>query len=311
MFHQAVKNLRGEMVGMGILMSTDDKADLVSIEGVVPGSAAARAGVLPGDRILRADGKAVKGGDAMAVARSLRGRAGTTVTLTLLRDTQVVTKTIKRAPFVFEPVSMQTLPGGVALVRIRMFSEKTPGLLKTALDQARGSGVKALVLDLRDNPGGLFEAMLKCANELLPKGTLVVTALHRGGKLEENRTSAEPVVTGVPMAALVDGATASSAEMLAAAMQSVGARVIGKRTMGKWNAQSIEELGNGWAAKLTIAWFRAPSGQMLDGKGLEPDVEVELDPASATRSALARDAATKLSYDAQLRAAVNLLRLSK
>jgi carboxyl-terminal processing protease len=303
-------DLRGELVGLGVQIDVDDRSEMVSIVGVVPGAAAARAGLLPGDRILRVDGKPLKGPDAMTVARSLRGRAGTTVTLTLLRDAQVLTRTIKRAPFVFEPVVEQSLPGGLALVQIRAFTEKTPGLLKAALAEARAAGMKGLVLDLRDNSGGLFDSMLKCAGQLLPKGSLVVTAIHRGGKIEEERTATEPGVSGVPMAALVNGATASGAEMLAGAMQSVGARVIGKRTLGKWNAQSIEDLGNGWAAKLTIAWFRAPSGQMLDGKGLEPDVEVELEPRQWARAVATRDIGERLAADAQLRAAVNLLKLS-
>jgi carboxyl-terminal processing protease len=304
-------DLRGEMVGLGIQIDVDDRSELVSIVGVIPGSAAAKAGLQPGDRILKVDGKPLKGTDSTTVARSLRGRSGSSVTLLVLRDAQVLARTIKRAPFVFEPVTERALPGGVALVQIRAFNDKTPSLLQAALAEARASGAKALLLDLRDNSGGLFASMLKCAGQLLPKGSLVVTSIYRGGKLEEQRTTTEPVLAGVPMAALVNGATASSAEMLAAAMQAAGARVVGKRTLGKWNAQTIEELGNGWAAKLTIAWFRAPSGQLLDGKGLDPDVEVELGPGQAARAATARDAGERLAADAQLRAAVNLIKLSR
>jgi carboxyl-terminal processing protease len=146
---------------------------------------------------------------------------------------------------------------------------------------------------------------------VLPKNSLVVTSIRRGGKTSEERTSGEPVVTGVPLAALINGGTASGAEMLAAALQASGARVVGKRTHGKWNAQTIEPLGNGWAAKITIAWFRAPSGQMLDGKGLEPDVEVEMDAKALPRALGAKDATERLAIDPQLRAAVNLLKLAR
>jgi carboxyl-terminal processing protease len=304
-------DLRGEMVGLGIQISVDEAAAMVRIDGVVPGSAAARAGLVAGDKILKLDGKSVAGLDQTAVARSIRGRAGTSVTLTVLRDAQIFTRAIKRAPFVFEPVTELMLPGGVALVQIRGFNDKTPSLLKGALEHARAAGLKALVIDLRNDEGGLFERMLDCAGELLPKGALVVTAIHRGGKTEELRTATEPLVAGVPTVALINGATASGAEMLAAALQAAGARLVGKRTRGKWNAQVIEELGNGWAAKITSAWFRAPSGQLLDGKGLDPDVEVELDPRATAAAMMVREPEARLAADAQLKTAVHLLRSSR
>jgi carboxyl-terminal processing protease len=304
-------DLRGEMVGLGIGISVDGAAGVVHIDSVIDGSAAARAGLLANDNILKIDGRAVRGSDQATVARSIRGRAGTSVTLTVLRDAQVLTRTIKRAPFLFEPVTQQMLPNGVGLVHVRAFNDKTPGLLKAALERARAAGLKALVLDLRNNEGGLFDRMLECASEVLPKNTLVVTSLRRSGKVSEERTSGEPVVSGIPMAALINSGTASGAEMLAGALQASGARVVGKRTRGKWNAQQIEPLGNGWAAKITIALFRTPSGQMLDGKGLEPDVEVEMDPKSMPRALQAREPAERLAADPQLRAAVNLLKLSR
>jgi carboxyl-terminal processing protease len=304
-------DIAGEMVGLGIQMTADEAAGVVVIERVIPNTAAARAGLAAGDEILKVDGRPVRGIEEKSVARSIRGPAGTNVTLTVLRDSQIFTRTVKRARFVFEPVTQLALPNGVALVQVRMFSEKTPQLLRSALERARAQGVKALVLDVRDNPGGLFERMIDCASLLLPRGAVVVSAQHRGGKSEDIRTSAEPLVSGIPVAVLVNGDTASSAEMLAGAMQAAGAHVVGKRTMGKWNAQRLVELGNGWAAKMTVAWFRTPSGAMLDGKGLEPDVEVEMSPKATTRIVLIRDPDKRLAADSQLRAAVNLLKLSR
>ena len=304
-------DMAGEMVGLGIQMTADEASGVVTIERVIPNTAAAKAGLVAGDQILKVDGRPVRGIEEKTVARSIRGPAGTNVTLTVLRDSQIFTRTVKRAKFVFEPVTQLTLPNGVALVQVRMFSDKTPQLLRSALEKARAQGLKTLILDVRDNPGGLFERMVDCAGLVLPRNALVVTAQHRGGKSDEIRTSTDPLVSGVPVAVLVNGDTASSAEMLAGAMQAAGARVVGKRTMGKWNAQRLAELANGWAAKLTVAWFRPPSGAMLDGKGLEPDVEVEMSPKETTRIVLMRDAEKRLAADSQLRAAVNLLKLSR
>src|SRR5205823_2489185 len=131
------------------------------------------------------------------------------------------------------------LPGGVGLVQLRAFSEKTPALLKAALARLRGQGMKSLVLDVRNNEGGLYESMLTCAGALLPRGSLVVTAIHRGGGAVEQHTSTEPLVA-TPVAVLVNNVTASGAEILAGALKNVGARVVGKRTFGKSNAQKVE-----------------------------------------------------------------------
>ena len=163
------------------------------------------------------------------------------------------------------------------------------------------------MLDLRNNEGGKYDRMLECAGQLLPKGALIVTELHRGGGSTEKRTATEPILT-LPVIVVTDGATASGAEILAAALKQSGARTVGKRTYGKWNAQTIEELGNGWAAKLTTMVFRSPSGALPDGRGLEPDIEVEADPRAIARANAMKDADKRIAADAQLRVAVNLLK---
>jgi len=126
-------DLVGEVVGLGVQISLDTDAGIVNVDGVVPGSAAERAGMMVGDKILRLDGKTLKGLSEGEVARSMRGKAGTSVTLTVLRDAAILTRTIKRAPFNIDPVMSMVLPGGAGLMQVRMFTEKTPALMKTAL----------------------------------------------------------------------------------------------------------------------------------------------------------------------------------
>lgn len=303
-------DLAGEVVGLGVRIDVDESAGIANVLGVVPGSGAERAGLAVGDKIIKLDGKSLRGLSTDEVARSMRGKAGTRATLTILRDTEILTRTIRRAPFTLDPVTTLTLPDGVGLVQLRAFTEKTPALLRAAIERLRKPGLRALVIDLRDNEGGAYERMIDCAGELLPKGALVVTALHRGGRVEERHTTTEPLVS-LPMAALINGATASGAEILAAALQHAGARLVGKRTRGKWNAQNLEDLGNGWVARYTTLVFRAPSGALPDGKGIEPDVEVELDPKATARALGTRDPAGRLAVDAQLRVAVSLIKLSR
>jgi len=303
-------DLVGEVVGLGLHINLEEQTGIVDVEGVVPGSGAERAGLAVGDKILRLDGKTLKGMTEGDVARSMRGKAGTTVTLTVLRDAAIFTRTIKRAPFNIDHVISMMLPGGAGLVQVGRFSQKTPALMKEALEKLRAAGMKALVVDLRNNEGGDYDRMLECAGELLPKGALIVTAIQRGGRVEEKHTWTDPVVT-LPMTVLVNGSTASGAEIIAGALQHAGARIVGKRTLGKWNAQFVEELGNGWAVKFTTIVFRAPSGAMLDGRGLDPDVEVEMDPHDLARAAAIRTGDKRLAADAQLRTAVTLLKLSR
>ncbi len=303
-------DLAGEIVGLGIQISVDEQAGIVNVDGIVGGSGAQKAGLVVGDKILRLDGKSLKGLSQGEVARSMRGKAGTSVTLTILRDAEIVTRTVLRSRFTLDAVLGTMLPGAVALVQLRMFSDKTPALLKSALEKAKGAGAKSLVLDLRNNEGGKYDRMLECACELLPKGALIVTEIHRGGGTAEKRTWLEPILM-VPMVVVTDGATASGAEILAAALKQSGARTVGKRTFGKWNAQELQDLGNGWGAKFTTIVFRAPSGALPDGRGLDPDVEVEADPREVARANAMKDADKRIAADAQLRVAVNLLKMTR
>ncbi|HEY2743176.1 MAG TPA: S41 family peptidase [Polyangia bacterium] len=302
-------DLVGEIVGIGVNIDLESDAGIVDVLGVVPGSGAERAGMMVGDKILRLDGKTLKGLSEGEVARAMRGKAGTSVTLTVLRDAEIVQKTIKRSPFVLDPVHSTMLPNGVGLVQLQMLNEKTPALLKAALERLHG--MKGLVIDLRSNQGGHYGSMLECACELLPKGSPIVTELHRGGAVVEKRTWMEPHVSGVPIAVLVNSYTASGAEVLAGALKQAGARVVGKRTFGKWNAQELEELGNGWGVKFTTMVFRSPSGAMPDGRGLDPDVEVEADVRDVAKANAIKDGDKRIAADAQLRVATTLLKLTR
>jgi carboxyl-terminal processing protease len=297
--------MKGEVVGVGVEIKFDTETGIIQVKQVIPGSGAAQAGLAGGDAILRVDGRSFQGREYRDVLNALRGSAGTTAELSVLRGDRVVIKRIKRAPIAFDRVSSLSLPGGVGLVAIRSFGERTPGELKAAL--ATVAGARAVVLDLRHNPGGLLDRMVDCAGLLLPPGAAVATLVERGGG-EKRLTAPAGVAHARPLAVLVDDMTASSAEVLAGALrEGAGARLVGKRTQGKWNVQRLQELENGWVVKLTVALIRTPSGLSPDGKGLLPDVPVEMTAPDVERVQRIAEPRQRLLQDPQLATAVSLL----
>jgi carboxyl-terminal processing protease len=309
--HGEIKgDMAGEMVGIGIEIKFEEDSGMTGVLNAIPGSPAEKAGLRAGDKILKIDGKSFKGQQFRDVVYAIRGKAGKPVTLTLLRDDAIVQKTVVRAPIAWSPVTEQVLPGQVGLISIRAFTEKTPGQLRAALKRLAAQAPKGIVLDLRHNEGGMFEKVVESAGALLPKGRLVVTAIGRGGREDAHKTAEEPAVTGVPIAVLVDGTTASGAEILAGALKhGIGARVVGKRTHGKWNVQRILDLPNRYAMKYTVAVFKSAKGELLDGKGLEPDLEVDMAEKAVENAQRLRDPQARLAADAQLRTAVAVLKL--
>jgi carboxyl-terminal processing protease len=301
-------DLGGEMVGIGVEIKFEDETGNILILGIVPGSPAERAELRSGDRILKIDGRSFKGQQLRDAVYGIRGKPGQPVTVTLLREDRIVVKTVVRAPLVWAPVSSLVLPGNIGMVSIKAFTDKTPGMLRTALDKLQKP--KGVILDFRSNEGGHFDRVLECANLLLPKGRLLATVIKRGGGEEPLRTSAEPALSGVPVVVLINGSTASGAEILAGALKEEGgARLVGKKTYGKWNVQKIAALPNKWAMKFTTGVFRSPRGELLDGKGLEPDLEVDFAEEAAEKAMHLQDAGARLKADPQLRAAAQLLRL--
>jgi carboxyl-terminal processing protease len=309
-FSELMGDLGGEMVGIGVEIKFEEESGNILILGIVAGSPAEKAELHSGDRILKVDGRSFKGQQVRDAVYGIRGKPGQPVTLTLLREDRILTRTVVRAPMLLAPVNMQTLPGNLALVSLKAFTDKTPAELRAALQKLAPQKPRGLILDLRSNEGGNFHRVVDCAGMLLPGDKLVATMIHRGGGEEVLRSSGENLLPGVPIVVLVNGETASGAEMLAAALkEEASARLVGKKTLGKWNVQKLAALSNKYAIKYTVSLFRSPRGQLLDGKGLEPDLEVDFAEDAAQKAWHLPDAALRLKADPQLRAAAQLLRL--
>lgn len=272
-----------EITGVGI--DVEKRKSRLVIISPIEGSPAARAGVLPGDVIKRVDGAEVATMEFDDAVGRIQGPPGSEVVLVVERQGRELTFRLRREKYELKPVEWKVIEDGVGYIKIRLFAATTDGLLQTALDQLteKSKGLRGLVLDLRRNPGGLLEQGIKAADRFISEG-LIVRTVGKGGKvMDEARAHSRGTYSGFPMVVVVDGTTASAAEILAGALQDRGrAVVLGTQTFGKGSVQTIIDVDGCGARpcglKLTIARFHTPSGRSIQGQGILPNVVVEATP---------------------------------
>jgi len=282
-FAEVMEEVEGSFYGVGISATMQEGEPVV--ETVKEGSPAEQAGILPGDRIVSVDGKATQGMTMKDVIRAFRGPLGTVVRMSVVRDSEAFEFALARGEIPLKSVWPQMPDNGVAVVRVSQFTEKTAGEFGKAVEALKAQGASALVLDLRDNPGGVVDAAVDVADCFLPAGTEVVSLRGRNATLprlagvERMRWwgRREPPQVNWPMVVLVNEKTASAAEILAGALQDhKRAVIIGERTFGKASVQQVvrlrlrPEVG----VRLTVARYFTPNGRMIQGEGIAPDIVV-------------------------------------
>ncbi len=286
----------GNYSGIGVEVTLD--ADVLVVISPIDGSPAARAGIHPGDVILASDGRQLRNerlGDAIA---GIRGEPGTVVNLTIGRETvaQPLEFAIERALVSVHSVRFEMLEPGFGYLRISQFSETTgadTGGALRALQQQAGGRLRGLVLDLRNNPGGVLDAAVEVSDAFLEEGVIVSAE----GRSDESRfrmeAAAGDFARGTPIAVLVNEGSASAAEIVAGALRDNGrAKLLGQRTFGKGSVQTVMPLTDGQALKLTTSRYFTPSGVSIHERGLEPDMLLPAQPAIALageKPLLARD----------------------
>lgn len=277
---------RGEFGGLGIEVTMD--GDFVKVVSPIEDTPAARAGLISGDLISHLDGVEIKGKSLMQAVRLMRGKPGTIIRLTVNRDGMAPFEVrIRRAIINVRSVRWH-IEGDVGYIRVVNFSEKVAPGIDAAMDEINdrlGAGMAGIVLDLRNNPGGLLHQSLALSDAFLERGTIVSVRGRRKGSERIFEAERGDLADGLPMVVLINPGSASASEIVAAALQDHGRAVImGQRSFGKGSVQTITPLPQEGALRLTTQLYYSPNGYAIQARGVTPDIEIVPIPKTQPKS---------------------------
>lgn len=276
-FTDMQRHTEDEYVGVGLPIMLD-KNGIITVLEPFDDSPAKAAGIRQGDKILKIDGKDITGlRDEALVASMIKGQENTETVLTILRqsenstfDVRVVRKKIKA----IRNIRSEMLENNIAYIKIKMFDENISENFISQLNKLVDQGAKSVIIDVRDNPGGLYNEVVSMADRILPKGTIVYTEDRQGKK---NFQKSDATELNLPIAVLTNGNSASASEILAGAIKDFKkGTLIGTKTFGKGLVQTTYSFDDGTGLKVTIARYFTPSGVCIHGEGIKPDIEIKL-----------------------------------
>ena len=276
---EIMNSTKGIYFGIGAYVSFDNTLKRARISGVMPGSPAEEAQLCVDDIIYEVDKVSTEGLNLEEVVGMIKGEAGTTVHLTLVRtgETENVEVDVERAQIEVPTVSTQVYDDNIGYLKITEFDEVTTEQFIEGMAELRAQNIEGLIIDLRSNPGGNLSTVCDIARQLLPEGVIVYTE-DREGNREDYNCDGENEIE-IPVVVLVNQYSASASEILAGAIKDYGkGTLVGKTTYGKGIVQRIFDLRDGTAVKLTVSSYFTPSGVNIHGVGITPDIEVEYDP---------------------------------
>lgn len=271
-YQDFVKAINQQYAGIGTTLEVGPDGASLRIVELLPNMPAVKAGLAVGDLITEIDGVKLTKDNVGTAPSKLRGQAGSTVQLGIVRAGKAMTISVTRASIELPTVTSSDLGSGIAYIRITSFAEKTADDFAQTLEQVKKTNPKGLVLDLRGNGGGYVQGALMIADLFLKQGPILY--VHENGK--KLSIDAEPDGTDLPLTVLIDGNTASASEMLAGALQRTGrAKLVGEKSYGKGTMQIPYELPDGSELKVSIDRWELPDGTNIDRTGLKPDVQMK------------------------------------
>ncbi len=270
------ENINGTFVGIGIYMIADEESGRVIVYYPIPESPAEKAGIKPGDAIISVNGVEYTSDDFNKIADYIKGEIGTKVKLVIERDGEKHEFEITRQKIEVNPISSKVLKDSIGYINLPSFDSDSSKRLKEKIDDIVSKGAKSLILDLRNNGGGIVDEATNIADYFLDKGKTIMTTKDNKGREEIEKTKTKKVYD-MPLVILTNENTASASEILTATLKdNERAKVIGTKTYGKGVIQVVLNLSDGSGIKITTAEYFTPNGTEINKKGISPDIEVKL-----------------------------------
>ncbi len=300
-FNAFMESSSGSYCGIGVVVQQNIQTGLVTAVRPYEDCPGYEAGIRPGDLILAVDGTEITGMDLNTAVALIKGEEGTSVTITLQRDDEVFDVEVTRRQIDVKTVNYRMMDDNIGYIQIEEFDEVTSEQFSQALDSLIEQGMEALVIDIRDNPGGILDTVVAMLDEILPEGT-IVSVKDRNGTAQEYTSDANTKLT-VPLTVLINGNSASASEIFAGAIKDYGVgTLVGTTTYGKGIVQTAFSLRDGTGVKITIEDYYLPSGKSIHKVGVDPDVEIDLPDELKTYVTIPED------EDVQLQKAIEILK---
>lgn len=297
-----MEDTMGNFVGIGIYMVKDQDANKVKVLATIKDSPAEKAGILAGDLIVSVDGVQYTADEMSTASSKIKGEIGSIVKIEILRNNETMNFEVKRENIKVNPVESKVLSNNIGYIGFSSFDEGTSDEFKSKYEELQKQGIKSLIIDLRNNGGGIVDEALKIADYILDKDSVILYEVDKNQNEKVKKSEENPIIN-VPIIVLTNGNTASSSEILAGALKDLGkAKIVGTKTYGKGVIQQILKLQDGSGLKITTEKYLTPNKTEINKVGIEPDEKVEL--PDNLKSVLE----IKESEDTQLQKAIEMLK---
>ena len=296
-----MQDTMGNFVGIGIYMVQDTKTNQIMVLAPIKGSPAEKAGIQPGDYIVAVNGEKCTADDMTAIATKIKGEEGSKVKLQILRGEETLDFEITRENVIVNPVEGEVLENNIGYIEFSSFDENTAEDFKNKFEELQSKGITSLIIDLRNNGGGIVDEALEIAGYIADKDAVLLYEVDKENKENVEKNDSNPIID-MPIIILTNGNTASSSEILAGALKDLGkAKIVGTKTYGKGVIQQILTLPDGSGLKITTEKYLTPNRTEINQVGIEPDETVEL--PESVENILNVDR----SQDTQLQKAIEML----
>lgn len=287
-YKELMESTDGQYCGIGVYVHQDAQTGTITFQNPFENGPADKAGIQKGDVLVSVNGEDVSGKSLNDVTKQLKGTAGTVVTLQVKRGEKYLSIDVTLGEVEVPTVSYEMLADHIGYIQVTKFDKVTSEQFRSAIDDLLSKGMQGLVIDLRDNPGGLLTSVTDMLDRLIKEGTLVSTKDKNGQG--ETYTAKDQDSLDIPMSVLINGGSASASELFAGAIQDYGiGTLVGTTSYGKGIVQNIYGLKDGSAVKLTVSKYYTPKGRNIHGTGIEPDIKVELEKSLQEKNEITKE----------------------